>query len=471
MYNPNQPPPLNQAQLARARAQMPRAGWWLNNPGQQYHPDYHPQQYQRQRAEDDAWQQQFNAAQQQPPGVLPQYEPPDGPPPGYIFAHGPMQPQPLVRAPRQPQAVQVVTHIDISVPLNTGVANGLVSRVDIRLPVDISFDDAISRITARMDLDPLKCHLGYKYHDDKRRGDSHQLTDEDQWRAAIDHGIQLIRRARTRRVVLEIENLQPARQTTASKSRGTKRSADDSENDPSTSVSFVSELRQLKGHLSCARHPGSWCYVDRIKPDDHIPLDIFKLTLWAKKIFFGDATLQNPPSELSFDHVPKKRKMAASTKPNATPVQVNITNVMPFGDQSGQRRVNAPTPSGSGTSMSATTSFSDSIASAGSPTLSSSSSSPVCSCSSSSPPIPAGTPPPINNLLYDLHQAFPIYNLPQCLPNLRAAGIKTVDDVPGTTDEALEALGVSEVLIEDFRHHARLLSLIAYGDGVSTPRF
>lgn len=106
MYNPNQPPPLNQAQLARARAQMPRAGWWLNNPGQQYHPDYHPQQYQRQRAEDDAWQQQFNAAQQQPPGVLPQYEPPDGPPPGYIFAHGPMQPQPLVRAPRQPQAVQ-----------------------------------------------------------------------------------------------------------------------------------------------------------------------------------------------------------------------------------------------------------------------------------------------------------------------------------------------------------------------------
>lgn len=58
-----------------------------------------------------------------------------------------------------------------------------------------------------MDLDPLKCHLGYKYHDDKRRGDSHQLTDEDQWRAAIDHGIQLIRRARTRRVVLEIENL------------------------------------------------------------------------------------------------------------------------------------------------------------------------------------------------------------------------------------------------------------------------
>lgn len=106
MYNPNQPQPLNRAQLARARAQVPRAGWWLNNPGQQYHPNYHPQQYQRQQAEDDAWQ-------QQPPGVLPQYEFPDGPPPGYIFTHGPMQPQPPVRAPRQPQAVQGESHAQL----------------------------------------------------------------------------------------------------------------------------------------------------------------------------------------------------------------------------------------------------------------------------------------------------------------------------------------------------------------------
>lgn len=64
-----------------------------------------------------------------------------------------------------------------------------------------------------------------------------------------------------------------------------------------------------------------------------------------------------------------------------------------------------------------------------------------------------------------------MYNLPQCLPNLLAAGIATVDDVPGVTDETLEGLGISEVVIEDFRHHARLLSLVARGGGVSAPRF
>jgi hypothetical protein len=191
--------------------------------------------------------------------------------------------------------------------LNTGVVGGIISRVELHLPVDISFEDFFSRVCARMDLDPLTAELGYKFHTDRRRDAYHQLANEAQLRTAMTHGVGLMQRVRTRRVTLEIENLvcllmylclfsmiciltlsqHPARQAaSATRGRGTKRNVDEFESNPSlsTTLTFTSELRQLKAHLSCAKHPGKWCYVDPVKPGDHIHLDIFKLTLWAKKI-------------------------------------------------------------------------------------------------------------------------------------------------------------------------------------------
>lgn len=50
---------------------------------------------------------------------------------------------------------------------------------------------------------------------------------------------------------------------------------------------FMNELRQLKMHLTCATHHGHWCYVSLIDAH-HKELDIFVLTLWAKKIVRGD---------------------------------------------------------------------------------------------------------------------------------------------------------------------------------------
>lgn len=216
----NQPfnPPLNRAEQALARRLYPRAGFWYNNPGQHYHPDIHPHQYQRQLAEDAAWLQQFDAAQQPPGDGPPLYAPPAGPPPGYneIVEPGPGQPHPH-RAQGKMYDIFILstiahtelaaTHIYVSVPLNTGVVGGIVSRTEIRLAIDIPFLDAYSRLCARMDLDPLTSQLGYKYHDDRRRDEPHQLSNADQWQTAINHGIDLMRRARTRRVVLEITNL------------------------------------------------------------------------------------------------------------------------------------------------------------------------------------------------------------------------------------------------------------------------
>jgi hypothetical protein len=49
--------------------------------------------------------------------------------------------------------------------------------------------------------------LGYKFNKDLRRAPYHRLTNGDELRAAMARGADLIERARTRRVVLEIQNM------------------------------------------------------------------------------------------------------------------------------------------------------------------------------------------------------------------------------------------------------------------------
>jgi hypothetical protein len=58
-----------------------------------------------------------------------------------------------------------------------------------------------------MDLEPQNAVLGYKFNKDRRCDPYLNLTNGDQLRAAMAKGADLIERARTRRVVLEIQNL------------------------------------------------------------------------------------------------------------------------------------------------------------------------------------------------------------------------------------------------------------------------
>jgi hypothetical protein len=53
--------------------------------------------------------------------------------------------------------------------------------------------------------------------------------------------------------------------------------------EPTATLDFTDELRRLKEHLACATHTGRWCFVS---PFDghHQQLDIFVVTLWAKKM-------------------------------------------------------------------------------------------------------------------------------------------------------------------------------------------
>jgi hypothetical protein len=58
-----------------------------------------------------------------------------------------------------------------------------------------------------MGLDPRNASLGYKYPRDSRRSQWHALANEENLRVAMDRGVGYIRRARKRRIILEIENL------------------------------------------------------------------------------------------------------------------------------------------------------------------------------------------------------------------------------------------------------------------------
>ena len=58
--------------------------------------------------------------------------------------------------------------------------------------------------------------------------------------------------------------------------------SDGDENELDTSVSYASQLRQLKQKLFCQKHD-QHCYINPID-GEHVPMNVHALTLWAKKI-------------------------------------------------------------------------------------------------------------------------------------------------------------------------------------------
>ena len=92
----------------------------------------------------------------------------------------------------------------MSVPLHVA---GVTTFEELILPVSISFEDFYSKVCAKMDLEPQTTSLGYRFNKDLRRTPYKDLTNEHHLHAAMNKGADLIDRARTRRVVLEIQNM------------------------------------------------------------------------------------------------------------------------------------------------------------------------------------------------------------------------------------------------------------------------
>jgi hypothetical protein len=98
--------------------------------------------------------------------------------------------------------------ITVSVPLNTEIAGTVQSRSEFSVPTDIEFRDLFDRCCARMNIAAADASLGYKYPTvDKVTQPAHRYSNEEEHRGAIEKGVNLMTRARSRLIVLEIHNL------------------------------------------------------------------------------------------------------------------------------------------------------------------------------------------------------------------------------------------------------------------------
>jgi hypothetical protein len=191
-------------------------------------------------------------------------------------------------------------------------------------------------------------------------------------------------------------------------------------NIPETTLSFTKELRQLKSRLDCAQHRGRHCYISPVN-GEHIMLDVYKLTLWAKKIvrllvsvtgvcffltwkqFLGDATFTQPPEILNFDHVPKKQRQSTSFRSattSASPVQVQGFNDVLLGDQGGQGHLNLAISEPDLANLV--------LFNTGDTLI---------------------TYPPASQVLREMQAAFPLLNMPQWEENLSCHGVMYADAI------------------------------------------
>ncbi|EDR13469.1 uncharacterized protein LACBIDRAFT_322428 [Laccaria bicolor S238N-H82] len=274
---------LNAAERQEMLRRFPRASFWLRMHDR--HPDIHPvleQMAQHNRNLNGNLYAGLLAAPVQPaappglpaappavPGFAPQAMYPPGFPvfPGLYPNHGyypPAQFQPRAHppyyhdrpenlpAPATPRPATArpqvaTTHVDISVPRNTEVENGVVTRLIVRLPTDLPWNDFFDRICANMDLIPANAVLGYKFSGDRISDPPNRLANAEDHVQAMARATEKIKRARTREVVLEIHNLRAGagkskKESTATK--GKKRPlADGNEDELDTSVSYASQLR------------------------------------------------------------------------------------------------------------------------------------------------------------------------------------------------------------------------------------
>ncbi|KAM6501941.1 hypothetical protein JOM56_001918 [Amanita muscaria] len=139
-------------------------------------------------------------------------------------------------------------------------------------------------------------------------GKAGQMKGEEDYKSALERVHQRAQNARTRAVSLEIKNI--AKQD-APKPNSKKQTRKDDvppsvdHVDSETSTQFKS-FEQLEAATRCESHHGH-CFVSRTGGfDNHHRLDHSEMTLWAKKISLGQATIYNPPHCLNFDIGPSR---------------------------------------------------------------------------------------------------------------------------------------------------------------------
>ncbi|KAF8994290.1 hypothetical protein BDQ17DRAFT_1431139 [Cyathus striatus] len=245
-----------------------------------------------------------------------------------------------------------------------------------------------------MDLHPDNALIGYKFKGDRVSDALHRLSTAEEYQAMIDIAIGKIHRAWCREVVLDIHNLQENRNRRRTNMQPAKCKADEADSESDTTLSFAPQLQELKERLACQLHCGRFCYVNPVM-DDHIQLDLYVLSLWAKKILLGEASFRNPPAVKDFDHLPRKRqRVSSSISSNTSQIHIHLGDSILMA-QRGQTRSNQPIDltGNSDSEEDNTTVF-----------------------------------PLISDVLHNLHEDFPEHNFPQYEASLLRHGFKYVDD-------------------------------------------
>jgi hypothetical protein len=84
---------------------------------------------------------------------------------------------------------------------------GVTAFEKLVLRTDIPFVNFCTQVCQKMGLERHNASLGYKFNKTLRRDPYRVLTNEEELRAAMAEGADMIERARTRPVELEIQNL------------------------------------------------------------------------------------------------------------------------------------------------------------------------------------------------------------------------------------------------------------------------
>lgn len=192
--------------------------------------------------------------------------------------------------------------VTISVPLNTTIVGGLVTRRELRISSDLIFADFYLRICAGMDLNPSEASIGYKFHTDRARDVPRELSNESGYLAVVRGMVHKVRASRTRNPVPFLRNLvrpclpvwkvvrpyrilaqRPATHTPVSKRKQDDESTDECRPRPPAALGFTRECRELHSRLRRRLHGGRPCQVNPVTAE-HNELNICQLTLWARMI-------------------------------------------------------------------------------------------------------------------------------------------------------------------------------------------
>ncbi|KAJ7830123.1 hypothetical protein B0H13DRAFT_2372118 [Mycena leptocephala] len=217
-----------------------------------------------------------------------------------------------------------------TLPLQILTNSNIIGAVSVtrtrKYACDVPFAVAFPEICNTMGLASSHVRIGYKWDNERVNAPVHQLSNATDWTNCLERRIGMQLRARTRTVICVIKNLNLPEETapvtssapsTSIVASGKKRKSSANSPDSKKTFDFTQEYCQLKKHLECATHKGQMCFVSNVD-GHHKEADREHVSLWAKEITMGNASLSKPPENIMFQDyflpAPKRARNARDTR-------------------------------------------------------------------------------------------------------------------------------------------------------------